>query len=61
MAISVSSEAHEGQELLQEVNEDLEAFETFFRNMLGNTHLTPSEKAILKTYLHWAVVEKMAK
>lgn len=58
MAITVTSEASSGQDLLVEVDAELEQFETFFREKLDNQALTPSEKAILKTYLHWATIDR---
>lgn len=58
MGITVSSSAMSGQDLLTEVDEELANFEDFFRERLDNQPLTPSEKAILKTYLHWATLDK---
>lgn len=55
----VSSDARTGQELLAEANEELSMFETFFREHLHNEEpLTPAEKAILRTYLHWAAIDR---
>lgn len=58
MPITVSSQASSGQELLAEVDEELGSFEEFFRVRLDNQPLTPAEKAILRTYLHWATLDK---
>lgn len=58
MAIIVSSDAMSGQDLLTEVEEDLKEFETFFMEKLDNQPLTPSEKAIIKTFIHWAAVDR---
>lgn len=58
MPITVSATAPSGQELLAEVAADLEEFERFFQEKLVNGPLTPSEKAIIRTYLHWAIVDR---
>lgn len=58
MPIVVSSSALSGQDLLAEVEEDLKEFEAYFTSRLDNQPLTPSEKAILKTYLHWAAIDR---
>lgn len=58
MPIVVSSSAVSGKDLLAEVDEDLQQFEAFFMEKLDNQPLAPSEKAILKTYLHWAAVDR---
>lgn len=58
MPIVVSSSALSGQDLLAEADEELQQFEAFFTEKLDNQPLTPSEKAILKTYLHWAAVDR---
>jgi hypothetical protein len=58
MPIVVSSSALSGQDLLEEAAEELRQFEAFFMEKLDNQPLTPSEKAILKTYLHWAAVDR---
>lgn len=58
MPIVVSSSALSGQDLLEEADEELRQFEAFFMKKLDNQPLTPSEKAILKTYLHWAAVDR---
>lgn len=58
MPITVYSKDAPGQDLLVEANEEIAAFELFFREKLDNQPLTPSEKAILRTYLHWALVDR---
>jgi hypothetical protein len=58
MALTVSSTALSGQDLLAEVEQDLKEFDDFFQKKLDNQRLTPSEKAILKTYIHWAIVDR---
>lgn len=58
MPIVVSSSALSGQDLLTEVDEDLRQFEDFFMKKIDNQALTPAEKAILRTYLHWAAVDR---
>jgi len=58
MSIVVSANASSGQELLAEVEEDLSSFEQYFMERLDNQALTPAERAILKTYLHWALVDR---
>lgn len=56
--VNVDAQAPEGLTLEQVVDLELEAFEQFFIEKLKNTRMTPSERAILKTYLHWAAVDK---
>jgi len=42
-----------GAELEATVDEDIAEFDTYFQKALRNEPLVFSERAILKTYLHW--------
>jgi len=53
MDIKISTEQTDGKKIENEVDKELEEFESFFQT-LGNTgKLLPIERAILKTYLGW--------
>jgi len=58
MAIAISSGALSGEQLLEEVNKDLQEFEEYFMRKLDNQPLTPAEKAIIRTFIHWAAVDR---
>lgn len=50
--IKVDASGLQGPGLEKAVDEDIAAFDEFFRS-IGNENLVPSEWAILKTYLWW--------
>ena len=58
MPIVISSGAMSGEQLLEEVSEELQEFEAYFVQKLDNQPLTPSEKAIIRTFIHWAAVDR---
>jgi hypothetical protein len=56
MAIKVTTDDKEN--LSVEIHEELQSFDFFFQEKLKNTPLTHPERAILKTYLQYAILEK---
>lgn len=58
MSILVTSDTSTDGDLLQDAKGEVDAFDRFFQERLGNSPMTPSERAILMTYIHYAVVDK---
>lgn len=58
MPIVIESDASTTEELLAQAKEEVDGFDQFFQEKLGNSRMTPSERAILMTYLHYATMDK---
>lgn len=56
--VKVEAVVAEGGALEPVVDQELAEFEQFFVEKLRNTSLTRSELSILKTYLHYAIIDK---
>lgn len=54
--ITVNAGGLGGKELEEVVDKDIAKFDEYFQRTLKNDPLVGSERAILKTYLHWKSV-----
>ncbi len=55
MEVVLTPRAKDGHVLESTVNGDIEAFDDYFQK-LGNEPLSKSERAIIKTYLHYKLL-----
>lgn len=58
MAIHIQAEGLEEESLEQQVDASIEEFNQYFQQELKNEALTPAERAIIKTYMHFNLVRK---
>ncbi len=54
LRVEVQTPVSSGSDLEKVVDEDINEFDEYFKS-LGNDPVVRSERAILKTYLHWKV------